>query len=73
MARIAGIQIIRANNGTIKKVIFDYKKHEAVLKPILKNMGAIDDDFEKKWRTGITGDVLKSNVAKHIAKFPWKK
>ena len=42
------------------------------LTPILENMGAIEDDFEKKWRTGITADELKARVSKHIAKLPWK-
>ena len=73
MARIAGLQIDKANNGTIKKVTFDFKKHSDVLTPILENMGAIEDDFEKKWRTGITADELKARVSKHIAKLPWKK
>ncbi|MHB8259798.1 MAG: thioredoxin domain-containing protein [Bacteroidia bacterium] len=74
MARVAGIQIDKATNGTIKKVTFDFKKHGEVLKPILENMGAIEeDDFEKKWREGITREELLKRVNKHIDTLPWKK
>ena len=67
MARIAGIQLDRAANGTIKKVTFDLKKHGEIINPILEKMGVIEEDeFEKKWSKGVTGDELRAKLHKRI-------
>jgi hypothetical protein len=54
MARIAGISTDKDTKGNIRKVTFDFKKHEADIRPILEKLGAIEEDeFEKKWKEGI--------------------
>ena len=54
MARIAGITTDKDPKGNIRKVTFDFKKHEVTLRPILEKLGAIEEDeFDRKCRTGI--------------------
>jgi hypothetical protein len=54
MARIAGITTDKDFKGNIKKVTFDFKKHESDIRPILEKLGIIEEDeFERKCRTGI--------------------
>ena len=51
MARIAGITTDKDPKGNITKVTFDFKKHEAKLRPILEELGAIEEDeFDKEFR-----------------------
>lgn len=68
MARIAGLTFEKYSNGSIKKVTFDYKKHSEVLKPLLQNMGAVEDDeFEKEWaKGGYTSEQAKAQTKKMI-------
>lgn len=50
MARVAGIQIEKYANGTLKTVTFDAKKYGEILKPILEDLGVIEDSrLQKKF------------------------
>lgn len=50
MAQIAGIQIEKNANGTLKTVTFDLKKYGEILKPILEDLGLIEDTrLQKKF------------------------
>jgi hypothetical protein len=74
MARIAGIQIEKNAKGVPTKVTIDLKKHGALFTPLLEQVGAIEEDeFEREWREGITGDELVKRVHAHIDTLPWKK
>jgi len=50
MAQVAGIQIEKNANGTLKTVTFDLKKYGKILKPILEDLGLIEDSrLQKKF------------------------
>lgn len=50
MARITGIQVEKNANGTLKTVTFDMKKNGEILKPILEDLGLIEDSrLQKKF------------------------
>ncbi len=70
--RTSGIKFEKYANGSIKTVIFNYKQHGEIIKPILQNMGAIiEDEFEKEWKEGLTADELIKDVKIKIRKW-WK-
>lgn len=72
MARIAGISTEKDFKGNIKKVTFDFKKHEAKLRPILEELGAIEEDeFDKDFREGITIEESRKRMYSLIDK-QWK-
>ncbi len=72
MARIAGIQIEKDSKGHMTYARINLKKHKDLL-PYLEQKGAIDeDDFEKEWKDGITGDELRIRLHKRIDKWEWK-
>jgi hypothetical protein len=73
--QITGIQIEKNAKGIATHIRFDLKKYGATLKPILDNLGVNDfeDDFEKDWQNGITGDQLRASVFEHLKTLPWKK
>jgi len=76
MKDISGIEFNRDTSGRPKSVTIDLEKHGKALQYFLEKTGASvdqDDDFEKKWADGITGDELIANVKKHIKTLPWKK
>jgi hypothetical protein len=67
MARIAGITTEKDPKGNILKVTFDFKKHEADIRPILEKLGAIEEDeFEKEWKEGITIEESRKRMYKLI-------
>lgn len=50
MTQITGIQIEKNENGTLKTVTFDVEKYGEILKPILENLGLIEDSrLQKKF------------------------
>ena len=76
MKNISGIKFNRDTSGQPKSVTIDLEKHGKALHYFLDKSGALsdqDDDFEKKWKEGITGDELVSKVKNHIKTLPWKK
>lgn len=42
--KIAGVQIEKYANGTLKSVKFDAKKYSEILKPILEDLGVLKDE-----------------------------
>ncbi len=74
MARIAGITTDKDPKGNIKKVTFDFKKHESDLRPILEKLGAIEEDeFEKKWKTGKPVEEVFERLEDKIRSWKWDK
>jgi hypothetical protein len=74
MARIAGITTDKDPKGNIRKVTFDFKKHEADIRPILEKLGAIEEDeFEKKWKEGTPIEEAHQQVLDHIRSKKWDK
>jgi hypothetical protein len=76
MARIAGIKLHKTPTGKLKAVTFDLKKHGNMINPYLEKIGIIEakerEEFEKKWKTGITGEEVKKKVIERIKKH-WEK
>jgi len=76
MQNISGIQFNRDNTGRAKSVTIDLEKYGKELQVFLDKIGATctpEDDFEKKWVEGITGDELVKRVHQHLQTLPWKK
>lgn len=75
MKNITGIQFKNDATGKVKSVTIDLERYGKDLHNFLKKNGAIseDDDFEKKWAEGISGDELVKRVNVHINTLPWKK
>lgn len=74
--KVAGIKTEKYANGNIKSITFDYKKHEAKLKPVLEDIGFLkeDDEFERLWNnpSNLTAEQLAANVKKRL-RAVWKK
>ena len=74
MAHISGIKLHRTPTGKIKSVTFDMKKHGDLLQPILKQVGAVEeDDFEKRWREGYTVEEVFNGLMEKIDGMKWDK
>lgn len=75
MKNTVGVQFNNDSSGKAKSVTIDLKKHGKELQFFLEKVGAIsvDDDFEKKWKEGISGEELIKRVNSHIVTLPWKK
>lgn len=71
MARIPGIQIEKDSKGRPAYARFNLKKHPEALE-LLNKIGALEEDeFEREWGKGITGDQLRGELYKRIDN--WKK
>ena len=75
MKNTTGIQFKNDASGKVKSVTIDLEKYGKDLHYFFKKNGAIpeEDDFEKKWAEGISGDELVKRVKTHINTLPWKK
>jgi hypothetical protein len=76
MKNISGIEFKRDPTGKAKSVTIDLQKHGEALQLFLENVGASipeDDDFEKKWDEGISGEELVKRVHAHLRTLPWEK
>ena len=74
MARIAGISTDKDPKGNVKKVTFDFKKYEVKLRPILEELGVIEEDeFEKKWKTGKSVEEVFDRLEVKIRNWKWDK
>jgi hypothetical protein len=68
MARIAGIKIEKDAKGRPAYARFNLKKFPEALE-LLQKYGALEEDeFEKEWKRGITGDEVRKELHKHIEK-----
>jgi hypothetical protein len=65
MTRIAGIQIEKDSKGRPAYARFNLKKHPEVLE-LLNKVDPLNDEFEKEWKRGITGDQLRDALHKRI-------
>ena len=74
MARIAGITTNKDFKGNIKKVTFDFKKHEVQLRPILEKLGVIEEDeFDKDFREGTPIEIAHQELLEHVRSKKWDK
>lgn len=66
MARIAGITIEKNAHGTPRYVRIDLRKHPDFISK-LEEIGALKtDEFEEKWKNGMTGKELVEKVKEHL-------
>jgi hypothetical protein len=71
MPAVAGIKFIKDAKKNNRYVTIDLKKHSEAIMPVLKQLGALkeeDDDFEKEWKKGVSGDEFINRMNKHIDK-----
>ena len=67
MAHIAGFSSEKDSKGNIKKVTFDFKKYGSDLMPLLKKIGAMEEDtFEKEWEEAFTLEEVKNELYRRI-------
>ena len=67
MAHIAGFSSEKDAKGNIKKVTFDFKKYGSDLMPLLKKIGAMEEDtFEKEWKQAFTLEEAKNELYRRI-------
>jgi hypothetical protein len=67
---VAGIKFIKDAKKNNRYVTIDLKKHSEAIMPVLKQLGAVkeeDDDFEKEWKKGISGDEFWSKINEKIS------
>ena len=69
--KTAGIKFEKYANGSIKSVIFNYKKHGEAIKPLLQQMGAIEEENSEEEKY-YTLDEARAETKKMIRKW-WKK
>jgi hypothetical protein len=69
MARIAGIKIEKDAKGRPAYARFNLKKFPEALE-LLQKYGALEDDndFEKEWERGISGEELMNRLKPRIKK-----
>jgi hypothetical protein len=69
MPAVAGIKFIKDAKKNNRYVTIDLKKHSATVMPLLKQLGAVkedEDDFEKEWKKGITGEEFLKRMHHHM-------
>ena len=75
MKNISGVEFKRDVSGKAKSVTIDLQKHGKALQFFLEQVGALfeEENFEKKWSEGISGEELVKRVHTHLRTLPWKK
>jgi hypothetical protein len=75
MKNISGVEFKRDISGKAKSVTIDLQKHGKALQFFLEQVGALseEENFEKKWSEGISGEELVKRVHTHLRTLPWKK
>lgn len=64
MASVAGIQIEKNANGTLKSITFDAQKYGKILRPILEDLGLLEDArLQKQF---LTLDDAKAKTKKRL-------
>ncbi len=76
MVNVAGIKFIKDAKNENRFVTIDLKKHGNVFNGALIQLGALkEDEFEKKWKEGVSGDEvikrLKKTIANHFKNKKW--
>ncbi len=69
--KTVGIKFEKYANGSIKSVIFNYKQHGEAIKPLLQEMGAIEEENSEEEKY-YTLDEARAETKKMIRKW-WKK
>ncbi len=72
MTQVEGIQFNRNSSGVIKSVTFDLKKHGDLIKPILDNLGVIED-LEGVEKESVSVETAKKEMVSHLQNFQLKK
>jgi hypothetical protein len=73
MAHLAGVTTERNPAGQITMLHIDVTKYAKLMQPVLENLGLVEDEFDKKFKTGITKDELAHDVKTYLKSLPWKK
>jgi BMFP domain-containing protein YqiC len=73
MIDIEGIETQTNQKGEITHLTLDVVKYKDFLEPILEQLALSEkENFDKKWKTGISPSQLKENLHKRIEKL-WAK
>ena len=68
MARVSGIKVERDTKGRPTYARFNLKKYPEALE-LLQKYGALEEnEFEKEWERGITGNELMNRLQPRIKK-----
>ena len=75
MKNISGVEFKRDISGKAKSGTIDLQRHGKGLHCFLEQVGALseEENFEKKWSEGISGEELVKRVHTHLRTLPWKK
>jgi BMFP domain-containing protein YqiC len=69
MTDIEGIETQTNQKGEITHLILDVVKYKDILEPIMNQLALSEkEQFDKKWKTGISPEQLKENLHKRIEK-----
>jgi hypothetical protein len=73
MIDIEGIETQTNQKGEITHLTLDVVKYKYILEPILEQLALSEkEQFDKKWKTGISPEQLRQNLHKRIEKL-WAK
>ena len=73
MATLEGIDTKFNEKGEITHLTLDVKKHKNIVAPLLEQLALSEkEQFEAKWKNGITPDQMQENLNKRIEKL-WSK
>jgi hypothetical protein len=74
MARIAGIKLHKTPKGKLKSVTISMKHHAHLVQPLLEKVGAVEeDDFDRRFREGVSIEQSRKEMMELINSYPWKK
>jgi hypothetical protein len=73
MVSIDGIDTKINNKGEITHLTIDVEKHKNIVAPLLERLALSEkEQFDEKWKNGISPEQLKENLHKRIEKL-WMK
>jgi hypothetical protein len=69
MIDIEGIETQTNSKGEITHLTIDVEKHKDIVAPILEQLALSEkEQFDTKWKSGISPEQLKGNLHKRIEK-----
>ena len=73
MITLDGVDAKINEKGEITHLTLDVKKHKNIVAPLLEQLALSEkEQFEAKWKTGISPEQMKENLHKRIEKL-WAK
>ena len=74
MNAVQGITFEKDTETKRRYLCVDLEQYGDEITPFLAKVGVIsyDDDFEKTWASGITGEEFRQRMYQRIDAWPWK-